>query len=102
MIIDRDVQVLPPNAVVEIHIARAAGDPVAHPGDPTEFLGVEVQQIPGVRVLVPLHQGGGPRRPRRDRPQRRSTRAAVAALTPTAPPICAHVQRWWRSTLIPS
>ena len=57
MIIDRDVQVLPPNAVVEIHIARAAGDPVAHPGDPAEFLGVEVQQIPGVRVLVPLHQG---------------------------------------------
>ena len=100
MVIDRDMQTLPANALVDIHVPRAARDAVADPGDPPELLRVEVQQIAGARVLVAVHQR------RRFQPpapgQARATRAAVAALTPTAPAICAHVHRWWRSTLIPS
>src|SRR4030095_5309346 len=42
MIIDRDMQTLPADAVMEIDVAGAAGDAGAHARDPTEFLRIDV------------------------------------------------------------
>jgi hypothetical protein len=59
MVIDRDMQTLPANALVDIHVPRAARDAVADAGDPSELLRVEVQQIAGARVFVAVHQWRG-------------------------------------------
>src|SRR4029453_5783252 len=43
-----------PPAVVVVHARVATGDPMADPDDPPELLRVQVQQIAGPRVFVPL------------------------------------------------
>ena len=42
---------------MKIHVTGAPGDTVAHPGNAPEFLRVEMEQIPGMGVLVAMHQG---------------------------------------------
>src|SRR4029450_6774455 len=52
MIIDRDMQTLPADAVMEIDVAGAAGDAVAHASDPTEFLRIAMHQIARIGALL--------------------------------------------------
>lgn len=82
VIVDGDVQQIPTDAVVAIDIARPPGDAVAEPRDPTQLLCVQVQQVPGPRMFIAVHQRRGAQAAPRDRPARRKIRAAVAALTP--------------------
>src|SRR5262249_21350342 len=82
--------------------AGAPGDAVAHPGNAPEFLRVEMEQIAGTGVLIAMHRRRRRQAAAARQAARLTIRAAVAALTPTAAAICAHVQRWWRSTWMPS
>ena len=63
MIVDSDVQVLPPNPVVHVDIAGAARNPVADSGDSTKLLHIEMQEIARPRVLVPLSHRWGAQAP---------------------------------------
>jgi hypothetical protein len=54
VVINGNVQILPANAVVEVHVARPPGEAVPHARDATEFLRVEVEQITGRRMFVAL------------------------------------------------
>jgi hypothetical protein len=76
--------------------SRSGRNPMPEAADPAELLGV--QQIPGASVLIAV--GEAARRPRRERPARCTMRDAVAALTPTAAAIWAHVHRDRRRTLM--
>lgn len=101
VVVDRNMQDVPADALVAIDIAGPAGDPVAEPPDAAKLLGVQVQQIARPGMLIALDQRRRTESTRREKPARRRIRAAVAALTPTALAIWAQVQRCSRSTFTP-
>src|SRR5437870_1740609 len=59
VIVDGDVQQIPTDAVVAIDLAYPPGDAVAEPRDPTQLLCVQVQQVPGPRMFIAVHQRRG-------------------------------------------
>ncbi len=55
MVIHRHVQAIPADAFVPVHITESAGDAMTEARDPSEFLGIEVEQI---ALVAHVHSAG--------------------------------------------
>src|SRR5262249_62001065 len=87
MVIDGPVQAVPADALVPVHVTGPARDPMPQAGDPSELLGIEMEQIPSVHMFITLaHRRGGPAPPPRHTPAPHPARRGCPAPPPRPPP----------------